>query len=227
MFPLLYHFPRTILKIFSGKNLLLHLSAILLTFILVTTDFDWTYLLYFHGSATQHLLFPAVWIGFFVPALAPVILLILGLILKNFFIRNIGWALGQAAFVGWLVASFYKAFTGRPGPRLHHEHQALHDISKVFRFGFWRGGIFWGWPSSHTTVACAMAFTLFFMFRKNKWVGYLAPLYALFIGVGVSMSIHWFSDFVAGAIFGFVIGSVIGPAFRERENLSLKIKKTH
>lgn len=216
MFPLFYHFPRTILKIFSGKNLLLHVAAIILTFIIVTSDFDWTYFIYFHHSTTQRILFPAVWIGFFVPVLLPVALLLLGFLLKNFYIRNIGWALGQAAFTGWLVASFYKAFTGRPGPSFRG-HQPLHDISRVFRFGFWRGGIFWGWPSSHTTVACAMAFTLFFMFRENKAVRYIAPLYALFIGVGVSMSIHWFSDFVAGAIFGFVIGSVIGRSFALRQ----------
>ena len=217
MFPLFYQFPRHIIKIFSGKNLLLHLLAIILTFIIVISDFDWKYFLFFHHSAIQHLLFPAVWIGFFVPVFVPVILLILGFILKNFLIRNIGWALGQAAFTGWLVASFYKAFTGRPGPGFHG-HQPLHDITHIFRFGFLRGGIFWGWPSSHTTVACAMAFTLFFMFRENKWIRYLAPLYALFIGIGVSMSIHWFSDFVAGAIFGFIIGSVIGKSFALRAN---------
>jgi hypothetical protein len=27
----------------------------------------------------------------------------------------------------------------------------------MFRFGFWRGGVCWGWPSSHTTIAFAMA----------------------------------------------------------------------
>lgn len=215
MFPLLYQFPHTILKIFSGRNLLFHLAAIVLTFVIVTTGFDWTYFLYFHDSVVRRLLFPAVWIGFFVPVLLPVILLITGFILKNFLIRNVGWALGQAAFTGWLIASFYKVFTGRPGPKFH-SHVALHDISHIFRFGLWRGGIFWGWPSSHTTVACAMAFTLFFMFRENKWVRYLAPLYALFIGIGVSMSIHWFSDFVAGAIFGYVAGSAIGKSFLSR-----------
>lgn len=215
MFPLFYHFFKVLLKIFSGKNLLLHFLAIVLTFIIVSTGFDWSYFLYFHYSVTGRILFPAVWIGFFLPVLLPVILLITGFILKNFFIRNTAWALAQAAFMGWLVASVYKAFTGRPGPPSRRHH--LVDISHIFHFGFFRGGIFWGWPSSHTTVACAMAFTLFFLFPENKWVRYLAPVYALFIGMGVSMSIHWFSDFVAGAIIGFVIGSVIGRSFRTRQ----------
>ncbi|MGH2644238.1 MAG: hypothetical protein ACRDE2_09835, partial [Chitinophagaceae bacterium] len=119
MFPLFYQFFRNLLRIFSGKNLLLHLLAIVLTFIIVITDFDWKYFLFFRQSTTQHILFPAVWVGFFVPVLLPVILLVIGLLFKNFFIRNIGWALGQAAFMGWLIASFYKAFTGRPGPKFH------------------------------------------------------------------------------------------------------------
>jgi hypothetical protein len=33
----------------------------------------------------------------------------------------------------------------------------------------------------------------------------LAIGYALYVGIGVSMTIHWLSDFVAGAILGTVI----------------------
>lgn len=214
-FPLFYRFPQSLLNIFSGKNLWLHFLAIGLTFILVTTGADGWWQRHFHHSMVAGFLFPAVWVGFFIPVWLPVLLLIPGFILRNFRIRNMAWALGQAAFLGWLVSSFYKAFTGRPGPHFRGADAGV-DISHVFRFGFWRGGIFWGWPSSHTAVACAMAFTLFFMFRQNKWVSYLAPLYGLFIGLGVSMSIHWLSDAVAGAIFGFVIGSVSGRAFAQR-----------
>jgi membrane-associated phospholipid phosphatase len=44
-------------------------------------------------------------------------------------------------------------------------------------------------------------------------VGWLALAYAGYIGLGVSMTIHWFSDFAAGAILGAVIGVVVGKAF--------------
>jgi hypothetical protein len=37
--------------------------------------------------------------------------------------------------------------------------------------------------------------------------------HALYIGVGVSMTIHWFSDFSAGAIIGTAIGAVVGKSF--------------
>jgi membrane-associated phospholipid phosphatase len=87
------------------------------------------------------------------------------------------------------------------------------DISHVFRFGFLRGGAFWGWPSSHTTIAFAMALTIFMITPKQRWVGCVAIIYALYVGLGVSVTIHWFSDFVAGAIIGSVIGVVVGRSF--------------
>jgi len=85
-------------------------------------------------------------------------------------------------------------------------HDVLANISQNFQFGFLRNGIFWGWPSSHTTIAFAMSFALFYMFPKNKFIKYFSVIYAFYIGIGVSLSIHWFSDFIAGAIIGTLIG---------------------
>ena len=108
-----------------------------------------------------------------------------------------------------LISSAYKAITGRA----HPAHVVGADISHVFQFGFLRGGVFWGWPSSHTTIAFAMAVTVFTLFPKQRWLGMAAILYAFYVGIGVSMTIHWFSDFVAGAIIGSVIGVVVGKSF--------------
>jgi membrane-associated phospholipid phosphatase len=96
---------------------------------------------------------------------------------------------------------------------LHPPREMGPDISHVFRFGFLRGGVFWGWPSSHTTIAFAMAVTIFTLLPKQRWAGYLALAYALYVGLGVSVTIHWFSDFVAGAIIGSVIGVIVGRSF--------------
>jgi membrane-associated phospholipid phosphatase len=89
------------------------------------------------------------------------------------------------------------------------------DISREFRFGFMRGGIFWGWPSSHTTISFAMSIALMMLYPKNVAIRYLAVIYVLYVGFGVSISIHWFSDFIAGSIIGTVIGFVVGKSFRE------------
>ena len=58
-----------------------------------------------------------------------------------------------------------------------------------------------------------MAVTLSKLFPRQKWLGYVAITYALYIGLGVSMTIHWFSDFSAGAIIGTAIGAVVGKSF--------------
>ena len=39
--------------------------------------------------------------------------------------------------------------------------------------------------------------------------------YAFYVGVGVSISIHWFSEFVAGAIIGSLIGAMVGKSFKQ------------
>jgi membrane-associated phospholipid phosphatase len=38
------------------------------------------------------------------------------------------------------------------------------------------------------------------------------------VGMGVSIRIHWFSEFLAGAIIGSVIGAVVGKSFHHRRS---------
>jgi membrane-associated phospholipid phosphatase len=123
------------------------------------------------------------------------------------------YAVAQAGALGLALSSLYKVFTGRPGP---HHISGLIDTSHIFRFGVLRGGAFQGWPSSHTSVAFAMSMALFMLYPEKKVLKYTALLYAIYIGIGVSATIHWFSDFTAGAIFGSCIGIVVGKSFYER-----------
>jgi len=133
------------------------------------------------------------------------------------------WALGRAALLAFLVTSGCKAITGRRPPPFHRHFEttapnasALMDSSRGFQFGFLKGGVFWGWPSGHTTVTFAMTVCLIVLYPKNKMAVFLALLYALYIGLGISVTIHWFSEFVAGAIIGSVIGTVVGKSFRTK-----------
>lgn len=227
---LFYKFWNNLIDCFKGQNLLWHLLAILATYLLVTSGFDYKYFQFFQGSYLAYLMFSAAAVGGLAPVLFPVMLLIFAKIRKNLSLLNTSYALGQAAILGALISSFYKAFTGRAHPDVIHSltsalsgsDDTFHtlsgtDLTHIFKFGLFQGGIFWGWPSSHTTIAFAMAFTLWNLYPKNKLVRLLATLYALYIGVGVSMTIHWFSDFVAGAIIGTVIGLVVGKALKARE----------
>ena len=210
---LFYNFFKNLGKCFWGWNLAWHGLAILLTYIIVTTGFDWHYYQATRNEIITFLVFPAIIIGGLLPIISPLILLAVGKIRKNNILVNTAWSLGQAALIGWLISSFYKAFTGRAHPEFG---VIISDITKVFNFGFWEKGIFWGWPSSHTTVAFSVAFALIALYPMNKKVKYWALVYALYIGLSVSVSIHWFSDFIAGAIIGTVIGLAVGKGYLNR-----------
>jgi membrane-associated phospholipid phosphatase len=201
--------PRNIIGCLKGQMILWHVITIVLTFILVTAGFDWLYFRSTRNPVLRSWMFPAAPIGGLVPIILPLVLLAVGIVTKSAKTSLAARAVIQAEVIGALFAAAYKAITGRA----HPSHGVGADISHVFRFGFLRGGVFWGWPSSHTTIAFATAITIFTLLPKQRWLGYLAITYALYIGVGVSMTIHWFSDFAAGAIIGTVIGSVVGRSF--------------
>jgi membrane-associated phospholipid phosphatase len=215
-----YNLLKTLGSCFTGLDLYLQLLAVMVTYVISASVLDWKYFLLFQGTDAYTFLFPAVLIGLFFPIIFPLLLIIIGKVKKNRIVSNAGYATGQAGVLGWAISSFYKVFTGRPPPPetfgIGDVHAPLVDISKVFKFGFFRGGIFNGWPSSHTTVSVALSTTLIVLFPKNRYIQAFAVLYALYIGIGVSVSIHWFSDFVAGLIIGIVIGLAVGKSFRER-----------
>jgi membrane-associated phospholipid phosphatase len=211
--------PRNIICIFTFKNLIWHILAIALTYIIVNTGIDWAWFLLVRHDTINTILFPAVIIGAIIPIILPLCLLLIGKIRKNKSIyegrriMNAAYALGQAAILGSFISSIFKAFTGRIQPDLSN---LVTDISNGFQFGFWEHGIFWGWPSSHTTIAFAMSFALIYLYPRNKIIKYTAFAYALYIGLGISIGIHWLSEFVAGAIIGTVIGIVVGKCFKEK-----------
>ena len=213
--------PQNTIRCFKGCNLLWHFLAIALTYFIVTSGFDWYYFTSTQIPALRISLFPALGLGMILPVVVPLLLLAVGVLRKTFKIKNTAFALGQAAILGLAISSFYKAFTGRIPPPRFFRHGALLDTSHGFRFGFLRGGMFWGWPSSHTAVALAMAVALWELYPENKLVRYAAISYAFYVGFGVSIRIHWFSEFVAGAIIGSVIGAVVGKSFYKKDHNNL------
>ncbi|MBX4198595.1 phosphatase PAP2 family protein [Candidatus Parcubacteria bacterium] len=212
----LYTFPRHIIAAFAGKNIFWHLLAIVLTTITVLSGFDWFYFVLTQNQTLWQILFPAVIIGGLLPIVLPLVLIALGIISRKKNLIHTGLAIGQAAIIAVLISSAYKAFTGRVHPDMFN---TLTDLSRNFQFGFWRYGVFWGWPSSHTATAFAMSLTLIYLYPKNTFLKFAALLYAFYIGFGVSISIHWFSDFVAGALIGSVIGVTVGKGFAKSNNI--------
>lgn len=216
-----HDFLKNIKKIFWGRNLLWHFLAIALTYVLIASGFDWLYFQATRNTLLQSVLWPAVPLGALIPLFGILIFFVISALKKNQKLVATAFALGQAALFGLLTSDFYKFFTGRPGPPDIFGNASITDTSHIFRFGILQGGIFFGWPSSHTTVVFAMAVTLLMLYRNNKFVRYASILYALYIGISVSITIHWFSDFAAGIIFGSVVGTVVGKSFRDKYPFSL------
>lgn len=214
----LKRFAVNFLASFSGRKLIFHVSAVALTAVLVVSGFDWRYFTSVQIPDLQMTLFPALVIGGLFPILFPATMYLAGKISGNRRIVLTAFAAAQAAILGSLISSLYKAFTGRIQPDLMN---MTHDISHGFQFGFLRHGIFWGWPSSHTTIAFSMAFTLIYLHRGHKGVWFGALLYAFYIGIGVSLSIHWFSDFIAGSFIGTAIGMTVGDSYRDRKEWAM------
>jgi len=219
--PELFHkLPRSVIQIFRGRNLLYQLLAIVLTVVIVQSGLDWFYYRSTRAEWLIEFVRPAIMLGTLNPILGTLAILSFGAINKIPRLITTAWALGQAAILGYLISVFYKAWTGRIPPpfkgfRMSAQNlNSLTDTSHGFQLGFLKGGVFWGWPSSHTTVAFAMSTCLIALFPKNKLITGSALIYAFYVGLSVSVSIHWLSEFVAGAIIGSVIGSVVGRSFR-------------
>lgn len=195
---------------FLGRNLFWHGLAIVGTLLIVWSGLDWEYFVTAQAIDLNVYLFPAAVIGGILPILFPAGLILWGRGTRKKKRELTGWALLQAVFLGSIISSTYKAFTGRIQPDLAN---TLLDSSRGFQFGFLEHGIFWGWPSSHTTIAFAMALTFLTLFPADKKLKLVALLYAFYIGIGISTNIHWFSEFFAGALIGSVIGITVGKSF--------------
>lgn len=211
----------SIVKLFQKRNLMWQIVFCIVTFILVSSGFDWWYFEHTRGATIQAILFPPVFLGALVPIVMFVSLVTISFFKKNKSLLNTAFATAQAGLLGLGISSLYKVFTGRSGPHgFRSVSSTLVDISHGFKFGFYRGGAFQGWPSSHTTVAFAMSSALVALYPGNdttsKVIRWVAMIYALYVGIGVSVNIHWFSDFVAGAILGTLIGLIVGKAFYNR-----------
>ncbi len=168
-----YTLPRNILLSFWGRNLFWHILVIGATLVIVNSGFDWIYF-----EATRPFAgyaFSAVILGSRVPVVFPVVAYVVGSLRKNQRAIYTAYSTAQAAVIGLFIASFYKAFTGRPG--LRYSLRTLVDTSREFHFGFLKGGVFFGWPSSHTTIAFAMAAAVWKLYPGSNVTRCIALLY--------------------------------------------------
>lgn len=202
---------KTITDLYRGRNLIWQIIGIIAVLILVISGMDWWYFTHLRNTVFYRFFIYAGLVGFFVPGLLVLFLWIVGKLRNSARMITAGFVTLYAGILGWCVSSLYKFFTGRIHP--YHTHDALipnlgnlPDTSGIWNFGFGQGGIFWGWPSSHTTVAFSMMVALALYYRDKRWIGVFAILYAFYIAIGASIGFHWLSD----AVFAIILGSIIG-----------------
>lgn len=204
---------RGIVGTFAGRNIFWHILAWVITYYLVISGLDWQYRVETRGSVASILGLAAGLTGFFVPVLLPSILFLYAKATHQKKLEATSVKVFQAVIVAIIVIATYKALTGRDHPgiqrNLFNTARELVDNSHNFNFGFWRQSIFYGWPSSHTGVAFASSVFLALQFKNKKWIGLVACFYAVFVGIGASVSFHWFSDVIAGVVIGSLIGFVV------------------
>jgi hypothetical protein len=178
----------SIRELLLPKALLVQALAIVVTAIIVLSGFDWWYFVTMHTSVLYPYFRPALPIGFFLPILLPILLYGIYSLKKKIILKTVAHTLTVSAFLSWALAAFYKALTGRIQPP--HIVTSV-DMSRQFNFGFFEHGIFWGWPSSHTTVAFATMVALYIVLKeKHRTLGILALMYAWYIGIAVPFQIH-------------------------------------
>ncbi|MEK7156918.1 MAG: phosphatase PAP2 family protein [Patescibacteria group bacterium] len=212
MFRIFAHrLPERFLAVYRGNSIFYHIAAVVLTYVLVVSGFDW----YFFEVTRSPYFYPLTMAagigGFFVPVLIPIGMYVVGEIRKNAALIAHGALCAQAVVIAWVVSSFYKALTGRIEPEFLTQTSFV-DGSRNFNFGILEHGIFWGWPSSHAATACALAAALIVCYSSNNVVKALAFLLAASVAVGAAVGFHWFSDVLAGIIIGTLAGVVVARA---------------
>jgi len=219
-----YKFDKDLAGSFTYHYGLNYIAAGVATLLLIggdntpTVDWDWYRYTYTH-RAIYNAGYSAYYVGWTVPFAAPVGLYLYGLAKDNPDLQAVSMALAQSAFIGWSISAALKIITGRVQPIYLSDPD---NLNGDFRFGFLRGGINNGWPSTHSTVAFAMATTLFELYPDNQFVRIGAMVYASYIAIGVSCNVHWASDCVAGALIGYAIGRTIGINYRNLMSQSNK-----
>ena len=205
---------------FKGDNLYLHLAGVASTFLLVSSNTDYQIEHFFnehekYGNAAR----PVIRIAMYFPFVIGGSLYALGKLNHDNEAVGASFAVLQSSLMAFLYNSFLKAITGRPHPDWRDSND-MESLSKTFRFGFLRGGMFWGWPSGHTSSTMAVVSALTNFYPDKTWLkiaGYSYVAYMIFSVSSLNRGgMHWFSDAIAAAFMSYAIGSTVGKYYRSR-----------
>lgn len=154
---------------------------------------------------------PGMAMGTFFPFLVPGYMYFIS---SNKALNNTGAVAAQATAVAFLYNNILKAISGRAHPDAENNNG---ELSRDFKWGFGRRGVFYGWPSGHSMTNASLAMSIASYNRDKPLVVAGCGLYAGYIAtsmvLGAKGEAHWFSDAVAGTLMGASIGWYIGSVF--------------
>ncbi|MDR2517645.1 MAG: phosphatase PAP2 family protein [Spirochaetaceae bacterium] len=168
---------------------------------------------------------PGLYIAYTVPVFAPAAAYITGRIIKDERLQITGLALVQALALTFGIQSVLKMSTGRALPGIvneldHTRSQRADDFSD--EFNWFNMNFIGGWPSGHTANAFAAAAVIAEMYYDNLPLKIGVYTYAALMGLGKSVTVHWASEVIAGALIGYAVGKTVGKSYRgimgNREN---------
>ena len=205
---------------FRGNNLYLHLAGVASTILIVTTNTDYKVNKFFYEHQEfGNVASPITRIGFYLPFVVGGSLYAYGKLKSDDEALGASFAVLQSSMIALAYNSLLKAITGRPHSDPANEKD-MEGLSKTFRFGLLRGGVFWGWPSGHTSSTMAVVSSLTNYYPDKNWLkiaGYSLVAYMIYGVTSVHGGrMHWFSDAVAAAFMSYAIGSTVGKFYRSK-----------
>lgn len=220
------HLGDTLEGVYSWPNIMYHVGAAALTPLLAhTADLPVQEYFQIHnplgGTPYAETAYNVGWVA---PVAVPAGLYFGGLLGHKSEIATAGAAAIQAEVVQVVVVTSLKWITDRAGPFPDGDPQKRRRTARWFRnsadpmdFNFNPFTLSQGarWPSGHTASMFALVSSLVAFYPDEPWIA--AVGYPVTVAVGLGMiegDYHWFSDVVAGALIGHVIGWVTGKQFR-------------
>jgi membrane-associated phospholipid phosphatase len=193
------------------------IGAVAGTYISIQTKLDWEWRnTAYNNPWLSNFGLPGLYIGYVVPAIAPILTYTTGRFIKDERLQITGLALAQSLLLTLAIQSPLKMISGRSSPKIvnaldHRREERTDDFSTSFSwFNF---NFIAGWPSGHTASAFSAAATIAQIYPDKPLLKIGCYIYAVLIGLGVTMDVHWLSEALSGGLIGYAIGTTVGWNF--------------
>ena len=197
-------------------------GAVAGTALFIETKLDWKWRnIVYDNPWVSAIGLPGLYIGYTVPVITPFAAYAIGRFIKDERLQITGLALMQSLLLTLAIQSPLKVLTGRSSPKItsvldHKRGVQTNDFSNEFNwFNF---NFIAGWPSGHTATAFSAAATVATIYEDKPLLKTALYAYAFFIGISVTLDVHWLSEAFSGALIGYAIGKTVGKEFKNLLN---------